>query len=745
MPFQLVDLLLQTALVGIVVERLGGGARRRDGGLGGEGDEHEAGGDVVGAADPDHQRRVGRACVDDRRGLDLLLAVLHAQQRRAQVDRERRIDREQQVVGRLAAAVAQVAAGALGDVDHLVIAADDDRRRREAFDQLEVDFAPGADAERLGGRPHGQERLPAGAAEHRQRRRRVLRQRARQRALARHLRQAPLADDERLVDAMPLVDGAKQVLAAVDRLGDAEEEAAARPQREVDDLERVPLRLAIEVDEEVAAADQVEAREGRVLQQVVRREDDHLADLGADAVAPRVADEEALEAVLGNVGGDRRRVDALAGGADRVVVEVGGEHLQHRRRIEAAHVLGEEHGDRVRLLAAGAGGDPDAHLVARVLAGEDDRQLRFEGVERLAIAEEVGDADQQVFQQRTGLAGVGAHEVQVGGQRVDAVDAHPPRYAAQDRRPLVVAEVAPGVDAHEGQQLAQRRLELGQRQHCRRARLRAVFGRQLEAIEKARVADQPRRHVGDTQHPVDEAGGDRRTRHARVLGLGRVLGDRQAAALLDALDADRAVAVGPRENDRRRARSVRVGQGAKEQVDGDAAAALGGDVGAGEVAVDRLQRLAGRDDVDVVRLHAHRSRDLLDRHLRRALQDLRQHAFVLGRQVHHHHEDHAGIDRRGAEEALQRGNAARGAAEADRGQHAARPAGHCVVEIIRQRFFGVIGRRLDARLDRAAVRRRRRRGEQVGRLGHGRARSGQRRVASAAYAPHSRPCRPPRV
>ena len=55
-----------------------------------------------------------------------------------------------------------------------------------------------------------------------------------------------------------------------------------------------------------------------------------------------------------------------------------------------------------------------------------------------------------------------------------------------------------------------------------------------------------------------------------------ILGDRQAAALLDALDADRAVAVGAREDDRRRGvRAVRVGEGAEEQVDGDAAAALG--------------------------------------------------------------------------------------------------------------------------------------------------------------------------
>ena len=60
-----------------------------------------------------------------------------------------------------------------------------------------------------------------------------------------------------------------------------------------------------------------------------------------------------------------------------------------------------------------------------------------------------------------------------------------------------------------------------------------------------------------------------------ALGLVRILHDRNAAALLDALEADRAVAVGAREHDRRGVRAVGVGQGAKEEVDGNAPAGVG--------------------------------------------------------------------------------------------------------------------------------------------------------------------------
>jgi len=106
------------------------------------------------------------------------------------------------------------------------------------------------------------------------------------------------------------------------------------------------------------------------------------------------------------------------------------------------------------------------------------------------------------------------------------------------------------------------------------------------------------RDVTKRPHPVDHAGRDRRARHAAVLGFG-ILRDGQAAAFVDALDADRAVAVEARQHHRDRMRTVRVGERAEEKIDRDVPArGMLGQVAEIEVAVHRPQRLARRDDVN---------------------------------------------------------------------------------------------------------------------------------------------------
>ncbi len=573
-------------------------------------------------------------------------------------------------------------------MDDLVLVGDDHRRRREALDQLQVQLAPRADA------GAGRRALQLRRQQEPVRQRHAARiavavallqiERARERALLARRRQTLAPDPPRLVDPVLLVDRLEQMFAAVDGLGGAEEEPPARAQREVGDLDGALLGIAVEIDEQVAAAEQIDARKGRVLQQVVHREQHRLAQVAAHPVAAPLLGEEAAQPFLGDVGRERQRIEALACRADRAFVEIGREHLQRRRRIERSRVLRQQHRDRVRLFAGRARRHPDPHLVVRRLAGEQHRHLRLERVERFAIAEEVGDADEQVLQQRAGLAGMGAHERQVIGQGLDAADAHAPGDPAQDRRPLVVAEVAPGLRPQIGEHVAQRGFALIGRDLGRLCRLRPGLGRQLEPAEQLVIAADPGRHLGDAQHPVDHSGGDCRARHPGVLGLVGVLGNRQAAALLDALDADRAVAIGAREDDRCRARPVGIGQGAKEHVDGDAPAAVGRDVGAVQIAVRRGDRLAGRDDVDVVGLDPRRVAHLVHRHGRRALQDRRQQALVVDREVHDDDEGEAGLGRRRFEESLQGGDSARRSAEADHRQHRVGAGRHGVVEDSRQ-------------------------------------------------------------
>ena len=84
--------------------------------------------------------------------------------------------------------------------------------------------------------------------------------------------------------------------AFVDALRRAEEQLAFGPQREMEDVERPDLRVARQVDQQVAAGHQVEARERRILQQVVHREQHRLAHLAADPVAEVLLDEVARAA-----------------------------------------------------------------------------------------------------------------------------------------------------------------------------------------------------------------------------------------------------------------------------------------------------------------------------------------------------------------------------------------------------------------------------------------------------------------
>ena len=110
--------------------------------------------------------------------------------------------------------------------------------------------------------------------------------------------------------------------------------------------------------------------------------------------------------------------------------------------------------------------------------------------------------------------------------------------------------------------------------------------------------------VGDRQHDVDLAGGDGALRHAVVFGVAGRLRDDDAARLLEPRDAGRAVGAGARQHDADRALAVRVGEGAKEQIDDDVAAARPVVLDQAERAVDHRQVVGRRNHVDVVALDA---------------------------------------------------------------------------------------------------------------------------------------------
>ena len=84
-----------------------------------------------------------------------------------------------------------------------------------------------------------------------------------------------------------------------------------------------------------------------------------------------------------------------------LAVDIGGEHLQFETLPQRLHAFLEQDGEGVGFLARGTPGHPDANRCARAFAGKKPRDgLFLERPECLRVAEETGDADQQIAKER---------------------------------------------------------------------------------------------------------------------------------------------------------------------------------------------------------------------------------------------------------------------------------------------------------------------------------------------------------
>ena len=195
-------------------------------------------------------------------------------------------------------------------------------------------------------------------------------------------------------------------------------------------------------------------------------EDDQVADLAGDPVAVLLSREEARQSFGGDIGRDAARVDAGAGELQCLRVDVGREDLDGERLAGGPHLLQQQEGDGVGLLARGAAGHPRPQRRALRLPlhqGHDHQPPQF--LVGLRIAEEAGDPDQEVLRQPRGLLRLPAQQVKVGVERLGLGDAHAAADPAQDGATLVAAEVRalPGQhreDLVEGLRLGRGRVRL---------------------------------------------------------------------------------------------------------------------------------------------------------------------------------------------------------------------------------------------------------------------------------------------
>ena len=370
--------------------------------------------------------------------------------------------------------------------------------------------------------------------------------------------------------------------------------------------------------------------------------------MDAAGAALRLLGEKARQPLRRNVGVDAGGIDAGAGLFDGMAVDVGGEHLHPETLLQRLQMLLKQDGDGIGLLAGGTARHPDPYQCARGLAVKEAwDDLFLERLERLRVAEEMGDADQEVAKEGLRFGRVLLQVAYVPVQPLDLVDGHAPLDAAAYGVFLVLGKVVTRLGAQQDEDLFQRVFGLGGR---RRERAR----RSSERVGD--VGHEPPRHLGRRQYIVHQAGVDGTVRHAVVLGGLGVLRHRHAAFALDRPQAQGPVAAGPREHDADGPLVLVLGQRAEEKVNRQAQAAGRGLFQQLQCAVQKGHVAVGRDDVRAVGLHRHPIFDLEDLHPGIALDQLGEDALVVRGQVLHQDKGHAGISvgRHGGEEGFER-------------------------------------------------------------------------------------------
>ena len=162
----------------------------------------------------------------------------------------------------------------------------------------------------------------------------------------------------------------------------------------------------------------------------------------------------------------------------------------------------------------------------------------------------------------------------------------------------------------------------------------------------AAQAHQLARQLVHRHHQVDRAGGNGACGHVAVGGHVAHLALRQgqAAALLDHLQAQRAVAAGARQDDADRLLAKGLAQRIKKRVDGTEKAVIvrRRHLHAQPTAADRHDGV-GQRDIHAIGFEQGAVHRLQHLHLGPAPQNVDQQALAVGRQVQDHHKRHAAV------------------------------------------------------------------------------------------------------
>ena len=313
------------------------------------------------------------------------------------------------------------------------------------------------------------------------------------------------------IEALGFGDDGEPAVGGADCLRIAEKQQAAFAQGKMEDRGDFRLRFGAQVDQKVAARNEVETRERRVRQHVLHREHDAGAQIGRHPVGMIFPGEKCGQSTWRNVGLDRLGIEAFTSDRHRVRVDVAGEDLQFDVAFRGVDLLAKQHGEGIGLFAGTATGDPDPQRSIRsMIAHEVGNDVLLQEIKYRRVTKETRDVDQQIPGELIAFVGVAKQEIQILARGLDRRHRHAPLDAAFERAMLVMGEIVNRLRPQEIDDLRQQSLHRILRARClrRRRKGRALF-----------VADERLGDLRRGEHEVHFARRDGALGHAVIVGF----------------------------------------------------------------------------------------------------------------------------------------------------------------------------------------------------------------------------------
>src|SRR5208283_5059843 len=161
------------------------------------------------------------------------------------------------------------------------------------------------------------------------------------------------------------------------------------------------LRLRLQIDEEIATANEVYVGKRRVRQNVVNREHDAVAQFVRHPILIIFFREESRQPVRRNIRLDRIWIEPVARECDGVRIDVRRENLKAGRPLQLLESFEKQHGERIGLFTGAAARTPDADRpLVLLLIDEGGDDFIGQVIESGSAAEKLRNADQQILAQR---------------------------------------------------------------------------------------------------------------------------------------------------------------------------------------------------------------------------------------------------------------------------------------------------------------------------------------------------------